>query len=412
MEGKTMKYILIIGDGMADYPVNDLNGKTPLQVANHPYMDEIVSKGICGTLKTIPKGMQANTDVAILPILGYNPKKLSVGRGPLEAASMGVRLDEDEIVLRCNLITEKDGVLLDYSAGHITTPEAKKLIESVDSLLGRRGEISFYNGVSYRHLLVLKGKGYSDKINCFPPHDVMNTDITKIMVKPTTKDGNKTATLLNNLILRSKEILRDNPVNKERVKAGKNPANMIWPWGQGKKPKFVTLQERFHIKGVVISAVDVIKGMGVYAGMDVINVPGATGYVDTNYEGKAAYALESLKDHDFVLVHVEAPDEAGHTGDSALKIKTIQDLDRRLIGRIMSNLRGDYTIAVLADHMTPVATRTHAADPVPFAMYSTINELKSRITHFDEESVKKASYEIKRGHRFLSIFLDYGLMKK
>ena len=403
-----MKYILVIGDGMADYSVSNLNGRTPLQAANHPYMDKIVSRGICGTVKTIPNGMQANTDVAILSILGYNPKEQSVGRGPLEAASMGVKLGENDIALRCNIITENNGVLFDYSAGHIATAEGKKLIESIASVFGNKIDIDFYGGISYRHLLVLRGKDYSDKIHCFPPHDVMGKEITKIMVKPTAKIGNKTAMLLNRLIAESKDILGNDPVNKERIRAGKNPGNMIWPWGQGKKPKFMTLEERFKLKGAVISAVDVIKGMGVYAGMDVINVPGATGYIDTNYEGKAEFALDSLKNHDFVLVHVEAPDEAGHTGDAALKIKTIEDLDRRLIGKMIENLTGDYTIAVLPDHMTPVTTRTHTADPVPFAMYSSIKERKNKVRHFDEESVKKASYDIKRGHLFLSMFLEYG----
>jgi len=321
-----MKFIMVIADGMADYPVKDLGGKTPLQVADHPNMDKIVSKGVCGTLKTVPEGMEAATDVAVLSILGYDPEKYYVGRGSLEAASLGISLEEDDIAFRCNLITEKNGILRDYSAGHIETEEAKNLIECVNGDLGVSGEIQFHSGVSYRHLLVFRGSHYSKEVKCSPPHDFVGSPIRELMVKPLGEEGEEMATLLNLMIMKSREILSIHPVNMKRVGRGEEPANMIWPWSPGKTPNYSTLKEKFGVNGALISAVDVTKGIGIYAGMDVIGVPGATGYIDTNYEGKAEYALKSLEDHDFVLIHVEAPDEAGHMGDYNLylmKLKVI-----------------------------------------------------------------------------------------
>ena len=403
-----MKFIMVIADGMADYPVKDLGGKTPLQVADHPNMDKIVSKGVCGTLKTVPEGMEAATDVAVLSILGYDPEKYYVGRGSLEAASLGISLEEDDIAFRCNLITEKNGILHDYSAGHIETEEAKNLIECVNGDLGVSGEIQFHSGVSYRHLLVFRGSHYSKEVKCSPPHDFVGSPIRELMVKPLGEEGEEMATLLNLMIMKSREILSIHPVNMKRVGRGEEPANMIWPWSPGKTPNYSTLKEKFGVNGALISAVDVTKGIGIYAGMDVIGVPGATGYIDTNYEGKAEYALKSLEDHDFVLIHVEAPDEAGHMGDYNLKVKVIEDLDKRLLGNILDEVKGDFAIAILPDHMTPVTIRAHTSDPVPFAIYSSISEKNSNITHFDETSVKRGLLKIRRGYRFLPLFLKYG----
>lgn len=403
-----MKFIMIIADGMADYPVKELGGKTPLQVAFHPNMDKIVSKGICGLLKTVPEGMEVVTDIAVLSILGYDPKKYYVGRGPLEAASLGISLGEGDIAFRCNLITEKEGILDDYSAGHIDTEEAKEIINFINENLGVSEKIQFYSGVSYRHLLVFRDSHYSNEVKCIPPHDVVGKPIKKLMVTPLSKRGEKMATLLNDMILKSKEILLNHPITIKKMGKGEKPANMIWPWSPGKMPKYPKLKEKYGINGAVISAVDVIKGIGIYAGLDVIEVPGATGYIDTNYEGKADYALKSLENHDLVLVHVEAPDEAGHMGDYYLKIKTIEDLDDRLLGNIFDRIKGDFTIAILPDHLTPVTIRAHAPGPVPFAIYSNVREKKSNINHFNEISVMQGSLKINRGYRFLPFFLKYG----
>jgi len=401
-----VRFIIVVGDGMADYPVQDLGGGTPLQVADHPNMDEIMSKGVYGTLKTVPDGMESNTDVAVLSILGYNLKRYYPGRGSLEAASMGVKLRDEDLAFRCNLITERDGVLADFSAGHVETEEARELMSAIDERLGS-SEIRFYSGVNYRHLLVLSGRAYSDKVRCFAPHYVVGKRIDEIKVTPLTERGAITADLLNELTSKSKGILSNHPINLERVRRRKKPANMIWPWSPGRKPSFPTLRDRYNLRGAVISAVDVVNGIGVCAGMDIVKVPGATGYFDTNYEGKAEYAAGSLGNHDLVLIHVEAPDEAGHLGDSELKIRAIEDLDKRLLGNLMNKVQSDFTVAILADHMTPVTVRNHTPDPVPFAVYSTRNEKRSRVRHFDEESVRSGK-EIRRGYNFMPFFLKYG----
>ncbi len=403
-----MKYVMVIADGMADYPVKDLDGKTPLQVASHPNMDKIVSQGICGTLNTVPNGMDVNTDVAVFSILGYNPKKYYDGRGPLEAASQGIFLDKTSIAFRCNIISEKDGILHDYSAGHIKTVDAKKLIACINRELGVFGKIIFYPGVDYRHLLVFIGTDYSQEVKCFPPHDVVGKPIKELMVTPLNKSGVRMATLLNNIILKSRDILSNHPINIERINSNQNPANMLWPWSPGKTPKYPKLKDKYGITGAVISAVDVIKGIGTYAGMSIIEVPGATGYIDTNYEGKAKYALKSLENHDFVLVHVEAPDEAGHMGDHTLKIKTIEDIDERLLGIILKEIKDDFTIAILCDHLTPVTLKTHTSDPVPFAIYSNLNKKNNIISHFDEICIKQSPLHMKKGYRFFQFFLRYG----
>ena len=400
-----MKYIVLVGDGMADYPVDALNGKTPLQVANKPHIDELAAKGRSGTLKTIPEDMGAGSDVANLSILGYNPKKWYTGRGPLEAASRGVHLDKDDIAFRCNLITEENDVLVDYSADHITSEEATELMKHVGEKLGKPNEIDFYAGVSYRHLLVFRNGPYSDEVLCTPPHDTIGVKISETLPKAKTSAAEFTVATLNKMILSSKKILENHPVNVNRVSRGKRPGNMIWPWGQGKKLSIPTLQERYGISGAVISAVDVVKGVGINAGMKVINVPGATGFYDTNYEGKADYALEALKNYDMVLIHVEAPDEAGHFGDYEQKIKTIEDLDKRLIGRLMKGLDQECTIAVLPDHATPIRVKTHTRDPVPFIICSPLIKADN-VKCFDEESAKKGGFGLlERGELFMPLFM-------
>ncbi len=400
-----MKYILIIGDGMADYPLGELGSKTPLQVAQHPNMDFIASRGRCGRLTTLPQGLDSGTDVAIMNILGYDPRKYHTGRGPLEAAGIGVKLNEHDIAFRCNLITERDGILKDYSAGHIETEEANELLERIKDVYEKPGEIEFFVGVSFRHLLVLRGIKYSNRISCTQPHEALDEPILEILPREMDERGARTAQTLREMIVTSKEVLSDHPINRKRIEKGINPANMIWPWGQGVKPKFQLLYDTFNIKGAVISAVDIVNGIGVFAGMNVIKVPGATGYFDTSYEGKADYALDSLKNHDFVMIHVEAPDEASHMGDCILKIKTIEDLDKRLIGRVLNGLREDYTIAILPDHATLTESRIHTRDPVPFAIFSTSLKKGDEVKHFDEFSVKEGSLGLIEGIDFMPLFL-------
>lgn len=390
---------------MADYPIDALNGKTPLQAANKPNMDEIASRGRSGILRTIPEGMPPDSGTANLSILGYNPKKLYTGRGPLEAASKGVSLSPRDIAFRCNLITEENGILVDYSAGHITNDEAKELMESIRKNLGKPGKVDFYAGVSYRHLLILRNKKYSDEVSCTPPHDFVGAKVAEILPKAKTPAGEPTANALKKMILDSKRILEDHPVNVNRVTLGKRPGNMIWPWGQGKKPNMPTLQERYGISGAVISAVDLIKGIGACAGMEIVNVPGATGFYDTNYEGKADYALRALEKHDMVFVHVEAPDEAGHSGDYRQKIRTIEDLDKRLVGRLLNGLNQECTVAVLPDHATPIGVRTHTRDPVPFTICSP--KIKpDKVKRFDEISAKRGGFGFLEGEELMPLFVE------
>ncbi len=388
-----MKYIVLVGDGMADYPIPELGDLTPLAAANIPNMDFIAKHGKCGVAKTIPENMPAGSDVANLSIMGYNPTKYYSGRGPLEAASMGITLEKDEIAFRCNLIYEKDGAIADYSAGHISSDEARGLIEAVDKELGNHGK--FHAGVSYRHLLVMN-KG--EKAQCTPPHDVIGQSVEDCL--PRGED----AEMLIALIKASKPILEKHEINMKRKKDGKNIANLIWPWGQGKAPNMPRFAELFGVSGSIISAVDLLKGIGKYAGLDIINVPGATGYLDTNFSGKAAYALKSLNKHDFVLVHVEAPDEAGHMGNIEAKIKAIEDFDEKVVGGMLNELSGDYRIMVLPDHPTPISVRTHTKDPIPFAIYSS-TESADYVDRFDEFAAKEGIFGLVEGHRLMNLLI-------
>ncbi len=400
-----MKYIVVLGDGMSDRPLKELGGKTPLEVAKKPNMDFIARNGHCGLLKTLSEDMPLGSDIANLRVLGYDPKKYYTGgRGPLEAASMGIRLRESDIALRCNLITEENGILKDYSGGHISTEEAMELINLVEGRFGTR-EIEFHPGVGYRHILILKSRRYSTAIRCNPPHDIMGKKIADNLIKPLDESGRETSRLLNKLILRSKPILESHPVNLRRKKDGKLIANMLWFWGAGKRLELPKFKERFGLNGALISAVDLLRGIGVYLGLDVIDVPGATGYLDTDYEGKADRAIEALEIRDFVYIHVEAPDEAGHEGDVNKKIKAIEDLDKRLIGKILNSLRGrEFTIGILPDHATPIEVRTHTTDPVPFAIYSTERKGDS-VESYSERSAELGSYGIKEGTEFMNLLL-------
>lgn len=365
-----MKYVLVVGDGMADYPVPQLGNQTPLQIAFKPNMDSIASKGRNGLLRTVPKGFNPGSDTAILSLLGYSPERCCPGRGALEAAARGIELGPSDVAFRCNLITEKSGILADYSAGHITTREAEQLIKAVKDAFEKPGEIEFFPGLDYRHFVILRNLPHSNMIECSPPHDVTGARILTVLPKARSPKAKETANLLRRTILQSKELLKSHPVNIARSKAGKNPGNMIWPWGGGGKPVLPSFEEKYGLRAAVISAVDLVKGIGLYLGMQVLNVPGATGLCDTNYEGKAEAALKALEENDLVFVHVEAPDEAGHERDPIKKVKAIEDLDRRLLGKLLGGLKEPYAIAVLPDHPTPITVGTHTRDPVPFAIKS------------------------------------------
>jgi 2,3-bisphosphoglycerate-independent phosphoglycerate mutase len=399
-----MKYLMLIGDGMADYSIPELNNKTPLQIAYKPNMDMIAFKGRNGLLKTIPNGMIPGSGPAILSLFGYDPKRYFTGRGPFEATARNIQLAENDVVYRCNLITEKDNRIVDYSADHITNSEAEELIELLKKKLKKPSNIKFFSGLSYRHFLILKDYLSNEIVKFTPPHDALGIKITEILPKAKTKEGNITANLLSKMILDSKRILENHSVNIARRKKGKKPANMIWPWGGGKTPNMTSFKNIYGVEATVISAVDLVKGIGVHAGMRIIEVPGATGFYDTDYEAKADHAIEALESDDMVIVHVEAPDEAGHSKDYSLKKKTIEDLDNRLLGRILDGLRDECVVAVLPDHPTPIKIGTHTRDPVPFAIYSPLVE-RDEVSLFDEESAKKGEFGLIEGDAFMSLFL-------
>ena len=395
-----MKSIIILGDGMADEPIEALGGKTPMQ-----YVDKLAEMGVTGRMKTVADGFHPGSEVANMAVLGYDLPTVYEGRGVLEAASIGYDLKPSEMAMRCNLICVEGDILKNHSSGHITTEEADELIRFLNEKLGS-DRIHFYTGVSYRHLLVVKGG--DKRLDCTPPHDVPLHPFRPLMIKPEAPEAQETADLLNNLILQSQEILKDHPVNLQRIAAGKDPANSIWPWSPGYRPAMQTMQEMYGFKqGSVISAVDLIRGIGVYAGLEVIDVEGATGLYDTNYEGKAHAALEALKTNDFVYLHVEASDEAGHEGDVDLKIRTIENLDKRAIGILFEELQKwdePVAIAVLPDHPTPCAIRTHTNTPVPFLIYKPGQEPDS-VTRFDEFSVLEGKHGILEKDEFIKELL-------
>lgn len=396
-----MKYIIILGDGMADEPIEALGEKTPLQYADTPYMDRLAALGVTGRLKTVADGFHPGSEVANMAVLGYDLEQVYEGRGVLEAASMGVDLQPGELAMRCNLVCVEGEILKNHSAGHISTEEADELIRYLNQQLGS-DQVCFHTGVSYRHLIVVK-EG-DKRLDCTPPHDVPLHPFRPLLIKPEVEEAKSTADLLNRLILRSQEILREHPINLRRIAEGKDPANSIWPWSPGYRPAMQTLQQMYGIaKGSVISAVDLIRGIGVYAGLEIIPVEGATGLYDTNYEGKAEAALKALETNDFVYLHVEASDEAGHEGDVALKIKTIENLDKRVIRILYEALQQwdePVAIAVLPDHPTPCAIRTHTNTPVPFLIYRP-GQVADEVNCFDEFSVRKGKYGLLEKDEFI-----------
>jgi 2,3-bisphosphoglycerate-independent phosphoglycerate mutase len=400
-----MKYIVLVGDGMADRPMKELGGKTCLQKARTPHMDRLASEGKPGKVRTIPKGFDPGSDVANLSILGYNPSKYYSGRAPVEAVFRGIKLRPEDVAFRCNLVTlagggrRADEIMKDYSAGHVTTKEAQLLIRDINKKLGDKN-IIFYPGMSYRHLMVWRnGK---EKIKCTPPHDITGKKIGAYLP---TGEG---ADLLKILMEQSAEILLSNPVNKNRVKKGLFPANSLWFWGQGRKLSIPVFRDKYNLRGALISAVDLTKGLGICAGFDIINVKGATGYIDTNYIGKANAALKALNKYDLVYVHVEAPDEAGHNGDVKTKIKAIEDFDARVVGTIMKGLVRfkDYRILLLPDHATPVRLRTHTDEPVPFVIYDSRIRHEKKGYAFNESLLRKKKIEVfDRGYKLMDYFI-------
>ncbi len=403
-----MKHIIILGDGMADWAVKSLDNQTLLQHAHTPYMDMLARKGRTGRLITVAPGFHPGSEVANMSVIGYNLPKVYEGRGPLEAASIGVDLKPGEMAMRCNLVCIEGDILKNHSSGHITTEEADELIKFLQQELGD-DTVHFYTGVQYRHLLVVKGG--NKQLDCTPPHDVPLKPFRPLLVKPLVPEAKETADLLNDLILKSQQLLRNHPVNLRRMAAGKDPANSIWPWSPGYRPQMEPLSVTYPSirKGSVISAVDLIKGIGYYAGLRNIDVEGATGLYDTNYEGKVEAALKALKEEDFVYLHIEASDEAGHEGDVPLKLKTIENLDSRVVGPVyeaVKNWSEPVAIAVLPDHPTPCELRTHTAEPVPFLIYYPGIE-PDNVERFDEVACVDGIYGLMKENEFMNEFMKY-----
>lgn len=400
-----MKYVLLQGDGMPDHKLPELNNKTPLEVANTPNLDFIAkSAGKFGMVKTIPDPLPPGSDVGNLTVLGYDPMVYYTGRSPLEAASIGVELGATDVTLRCNLVTLKEEnsktIMEDYSAGHISTEESTQIINDLKMELEEDG-FTFHPGISYRHLLVWNNGNY--EINTTPPHDISGKQIDSYF-----PSGERTSKL-NEFIERSRVFLKDHPINKKRISEGHNPANSIWLWGQGTKPDMPGFEELYGVTGSVISAVDLVKGIGKFAKMKVIDVPGATGYLDTNYKGKVDYALESLNEVDLTMIHIEATDETGHVGKAELKIQAIEDFDQKVVGPVLEGIKkfGDYRILVMSDHPTPIDLRTHVNEPVPFAILDS-KDLSTKNDSFvyTEDSAGSSNVFIQEGWKLLGMLLD------
>ncbi len=398
-----MKYIVILGDGMADYPVESLGGKTPLDVAEKPNIDYMSAHGELGLVKTVPDGIKPGSDVANLSVMGYKADKYYTGRSPLEAASIGVPLKDNDVTFRCNLVTLSDEenyadkTMLDYSSDEISTQEAAELIAAVQAELSS-DMINFYSGVSYRHLMVWEGGSLN--VTLTPPHDISDRKITDYLPKGEGAD------IILDMMKKSEKIFKNHPVNKKRIENGKHPATSIWVWGEGSKPMLDTFESKFNLKASVISAVDLIKGIAKCADMNSIDVEGATGNVDTNFDGKAKAALDSLKDSDFVYIHMEAPDECGHRGEVDNKIKSIELIDEKVVGFLRENLKGtDYKMLIMPDHPTPLSLKTHVSDPVPYVIYDSRRENGSQLA-YNEKNAEKTGKYIAEGYTLMSYFLD------
>lgn len=391
-----MKYIFLVPDGMADLPLAELDGQTPMQAARTPNFDTLAEDALVGGVLTVPQGMYPGSDAANMSLLGYDPKRYYTGRGPIEAVAMGVPLDSRDVAYRCSLVTSDGETMLDYSSGHISTEESRELITLVNEKLGGRS-FNFYPGVSYRHIMAWR----SGEVNLktIPPHDIVDQPLEAYW-----PDGDG-AERLKQLMYDSLELLRDHPVNRRRRDEGKNPGSMIWLWGQGYAPNMPTFLATHGKTGAVITAVDVVRGLGRATGMEIVTVPGATGYIDTNYEGKAQYALDALDRHDFVYVHVESPDESGHEGNLDHKLRSIEDIDRKVLGPILEGMRkkDDYRLLIAPDHATPIAKRTHTEGPVPFLLYDSRKPSRSAHFPFDERAVGESTTQVEDGTQLIKM---------
>jgi 2,3-bisphosphoglycerate-independent phosphoglycerate mutase len=392
-----MKYAIIIPDGAADHSLEVLGGRTPLEAAKTPNFDWIAANGKTGTVKNVPRNLPAGSDVAILSLIGYDPREFYTGRAPLEAAAQNIKTDPSEWIFRCNFVTLVDGVMEDYSAGHISSEEASALIADLNRVLGGP-HVKFYPGVSYRHLMTYNGEV---ELETTPPHDIQGKKISSFM--PSGKGADTITTMID----RSQDILREHEVNNVRRDLGENPATSIWLWGEGKMPQLPSYQSLHGLRGAAITAVDLVRGISKLIGWDVIEVEGATGYIDTNYAGKGQAAIEALKEYDIVCTHVEAPDEAGHNGNVSAKIEAIENIDRHIVGPVLDALRAgdeEWRILVLPDHPTPCPVRTHTRDEVPFALAGA-GVLKVLATTFSEKAAAESDLHIPRGHELMEYFL-------
>lgn len=396
-----MKYIILVPDGLADEPLKELGGKTPMEAANTPHMDYLAEHGLSALVQTIPDSLPPGSDIGNLALLGYDPRENFSGRAPLEAASLGVRLDDDEVAFRCNLVTVKGGTMVDYSAGHISSDEGQNLIEYLQRAIDWP-DVRFYPGKSYRHLMVLKTINIAStlQIKTTPPHDIMGQSMKAYLPVGPQSD------LLLKIIGKSEKLLGSHPINKLRETEGHNPANMIWLWGQGGHPNLPLFKDRYHLKGSIISAVDLVNGIGRLAGLDIIDVPGANGYYDTNYKGKAQYALNSLKKHDFVYVHVEATDEAGHNGDWKAKTACCERFDKEVVGTVLEFFKNPQGVRILVcpDHPTPVSLRTHTRTPVPFVMWGE-GIPRGEVKKYSEKTASTAGCKFTSGEEMVKYFL-------
>lgn len=396
-----MKYIVMLGDGMADYPVQELGNRTPLQAAHKPNIDRLAPYGICGMVKTVPDDMKPGSDVANLSAMGYNPQECYTGRSPLEAVSIGIQMSDTDVAYRCNLVTlseEEDysqKIMLDYSADEITTKEAEELMKAVNKAFETE-KIRFYAGISYRHCMIWKHGPLM--LNLTPPHDISDRRITNYL--PENEQ-------IYQLMQKSYEVLKNHPINQSRISRGLHPANSIWLWGEGTRPKISGFKEKYGLSASVISAVDLIKGIGICAGMKVIEVKGATGNIDTNFEGKGLAALNTLLEgQDLVYIHVEAPDECGHRGEVENKVKAIELIDEKIVGPLVKGLEDageDFSILIMPDHPTPLQIKTHTKDPVPYLIYTSNDIRESGIKQYDEESCKTTGNYLEQGYQLMGI---------
>lgn len=402
-----MKYIVILGDGMADLPVKELGNKTPLDCAKHPNMDFIATNGVCGLAKTVPQGMPPGSDTANLSAMGYDPKVYYTGRSPLEAVSMGIELALTDVTYRCNTVilsdeeNYEDSTMVDYSCGEIPTEESSQIIRDLNEQF-KKEDITLYSGISYRHCLVLKDA--KDGAKTTPPHDILDKKVRDHLPMGPNAD------LLLSMMKRSRALLKNHPINKDRIARGLPPVSSVWFWGEGRKPNLTPFEEKYHVKGSVVSAVDLIKGIGICAGLNSIDVEGATGTVHTNFEGKAQAAIDALKSgSDFVYVHLEAPDECGHQHDIENKVRSIELIDEKIIAPIMKAMKDageEFSIMVLPDHPTPLDLRTHTSDPVPFALYRSNVPQKSGVTAYNETTAKATGVYVEQGYQLMEMLIS------